>query len=182
MPRPSQYRRRQESSLEAVLSAGRSRADLFLAFGGRLDSGCVLRTGRQGKTLTAFARGTDARPATTAWKPIASGLLPDWLTGAHQPKLWRSRQTLGCLHFLGPLHTLILILRVAHGLSQHLVQLSLGSLRFPLGRLPLCHGQQMGMPEAELNPSRDLFSQRIPSESCLISLNSYPMRGPNPTT
>jgi hypothetical protein len=43
-------------------------------------------------------------------------------------------------------------LRIADGLGQHLIQLSLGSLRFPLGRLPLCHRQYVGMTRGKLNP------------------------------
>jgi hypothetical protein len=115
---------------------------------------------RASMELNSEERGTNPHPAAAAWRPIASGLLSDWLTGAHQPKFWCSRQKLGCFHFLGPLHTLILDLRIAYGLSQHLVQLSLGFLRFPLGRLPLCHGPYVGMPGADLNPRRDLSSAR----------------------
>jgi hypothetical protein len=39
-------------------------------------------------------------------------------------------------HFLDPLQALILNLRVANGLGQHLVQLSPSLLRFALGWLP----------------------------------------------
>lgn len=109
--------------------------------------------GRRDETLTVFAHGKDTPTAATAGRPIASGLLPDWLTRTNRSgQRLALRTKLGCLHFLGPLHRLIFSLRIAYGLSQHLVQLSLGSLRFPLGRLPLCHFGYVGMQEGKLNP------------------------------
>jgi hypothetical protein len=62
---------------------------------------------------------------------------------------------LGCLLAaiaLGMLQALILSLRIADGLGQHLTQLGLGLRGFPLGWLPCCHRQYVGMPGAELNP------------------------------
>jgi hypothetical protein len=46
---------------------------------------------------------------------------------------------------LGPLQALILSLRIADGLGQHLAQLSLGLCGFSLGWLPLGHAQYVGM-------------------------------------
>jgi hypothetical protein len=54
--------------------------------------------------------------------------------------------------FLDPLQALILSLRIADRLGQHLVQLGLGFLRFALGWLPWGHGPYVGIPDAELNP------------------------------
>jgi hypothetical protein len=45
----------------------------------------------------------------------------------------------GHLNFLGLLHTLILGLRIADGLGQHLAQLGLGLRWFALGWVPLRH-------------------------------------------
>jgi len=51
-------------------------------------------------------------------------------------------------------------LRVADGLGQHLAQLSLGLRWCPGARcLPLSHGPYVGMPEGELNPSKDSKNQ-----------------------
>jgi hypothetical protein len=72
-----------------------------------------------------------------------------------QPKVLALRYELGRLFAaisLGPSQALVLSLRIADGLSQHLVKLSLGLRGFPLGWLPLSHGQHVGMPEGELNP------------------------------
>jgi hypothetical protein len=49
-------------------------------------------------------------------------------------------------------------LRIADRFGQHLVQLSLCLLRFAR-RFPLRHGQYVGMPEAELNPSASELDQ-----------------------
>jgi hypothetical protein len=48
---------------------------------------------------------------------------------------------------------LILSLRIADSLGQHLAQLSLGLCGFALGWLPLGHEPYVGTPEAQLNPS-----------------------------
>jgi hypothetical protein len=53
---------------------------------------------------------------------------------------------------LGLSLALILSLRIADGLSQHLTQLSLGLRSFALGWLPLGHKVYVGMQEGELNP------------------------------
>ncbi len=57
------------------------------------------------------------------------------------PKFLHFSYELGRLHLLGLLQALILSLRIADGLSQHLAQLSLSLRGFPLGWLPLGHGQ-----------------------------------------
>jgi hypothetical protein len=67
----------------------------------------------------------------------------DWCRIASVTEL-RSSQTKPAAHpqlnrslfatiFLDPLQALVLSLRIADGLGQHLVQLSLGVCRFPLG-------------------------------------------------
>jgi hypothetical protein len=67
------------------------------------------------------------------------------------------RYELGCLFAaisLGMLQALILSLRIADSLGQHLAQLSLGLRRFAReGFCPCCHKHYMGMPEAELKPA-----------------------------
>ena len=76
--------------------------------------------------------------------------------GAGRPaEVLALRYELGRLHSLGLLQALILSLCIADGFSQHLAQLSLGFRGFPLGWLPLCHAQYVGMPEGELNPALD---------------------------
>jgi hypothetical protein len=74
-----------------------------------------------------------------------------------QPRVLALRYELGRLHSLGRLQALILSLRIADGLGQHLAQLSLGLRRFALGWLPLGlgHKQYVGMMEAILKPCRD---------------------------
>jgi hypothetical protein len=62
------------------------------------------------------------------------------------------RNELGRLNSLGLLQALIFSLRIADGLGQHLAQLSLGLRGFPLGWLPLCHQDYVGMQRWELNP------------------------------
>jgi len=72
-----------------------------------------------------------------------------------QPKVLALRYELGGLFAaisLGPLQSLILSLRVADGLGQHLVQLSLGLLRFAC-RFPLVHVAYVGMLEGDLHPT-----------------------------
>jgi hypothetical protein len=64
------------------------------------------------------------------------------------------RYELGCLFAaisLDQLQAIILSLRIADSLGQHLAQLSLDLCGFALGWLPLGHEPQVGMPEA--NPS-----------------------------
>jgi len=76
-------------------------------------------------------------------------------TPGDQPKVLALRYELGGLFAaipLGPLQLLILSLRIAGGLGQHLAQLSLGLCGFPLGWLPCCHAQDVGMPVGELKP------------------------------
>jgi hypothetical protein len=75
-----------------------------------------------------------------------------------QSMFTHSRYELGCLFAaisIGLLQALILGLRIADGLGQHLAQLSLGLVRFarrfPLGGI-LGHIQHMGMTGCELNP------------------------------
>jgi hypothetical protein len=63
-----------------------------------------------------------------------------------------SRYELGRFHSLGALQAIILSLRIADSLGEHLVQLSLGFCGFSLGWLPCCHGQYVGMREGELKP------------------------------
>ena len=62
---------------------------------------------------------------------------------------------------LGPLQALILDLCIADGLGQHLAQLSLGLCGFPLGWLPLCHQQYVGIMEGKLNPVRRRINAAI---------------------
>jgi hypothetical protein len=80
----------------------------------------------------------------------------------NQPKFFHSGIKLGRLNSLGLLLALIFSLRIADGFGQHLAQLSLGLRRFPLGWLPLCHVENVGMPEVELNPR----SSRINAAFC----------------
>ena len=56
-------------------------------------------------------------------------------------RLWRLHRPALCV-----------ALRVANGLSQKLTQFSLRLRWFPFGRLPICHGPYVGIPQAELNP------------------------------
>ena len=63
----------------------------------------------------------------------------------NQPKFLHSVIKLGRLNSLGLLQELILSLRIADGFGQYLAQLSLGLRRFPLGWLPLCHAENVGM-------------------------------------
>ena len=69
-----------------------------------------------------------------------------------QPKVPELRYELGRLHSLDLLQALVLSLRIAHSLGQHLAQLSLDLCGFPLGWLLLGHETYVGMPERELNP------------------------------
>jgi hypothetical protein len=84
-----------------------------------------------------------------------------------QSKFLHSGDESGCLFVaisLGLLQALILSLRIADGLCQHLAQLSLGLLRrarrFPLGCI-LGHARYMGMTGCELNPYLALKSDLI---------------------
>jgi hypothetical protein len=66
---------------------------------------------------------------------------------------------------------LCLGLRIADRFGQHLVQLSLGLLRFPLGWLPLGHAQYVGMQEGESKPSRLAHRGRCGSSAPLDTLD-----------
>jgi hypothetical protein len=75
-----------------------------------------------------------------------------------QSKFLHSRYELGRLFAaisIGLLQALVLSLRIADGLCQHLAQFGLGFVRFarrfPLGGI-LGHRQHMGMARRELNP------------------------------
>ena len=90
-------------------------------------------------------------------RPLVSELPARWGPwGAWPAEVLALRYELGCLFAaisLGLLQALILSLRIADGLSQHLAQLSLGLSRFSReGFLPLGHGYYVGMHEGELNP------------------------------
>jgi hypothetical protein len=69
------------------------------------------------------------------------------------------RYQLGCLFAtisLGMLQALILSLRIADGLGQHLAKLVLGLGRFSYeGFCPCGHPPHMGTPEGELKPVGD---------------------------
>jgi hypothetical protein len=68
---------------------------------------------------------------------------------------------------LDQLQALILSLRIADSLGQHLAQLGLGLCGFALGWLPLGHESYVGMPEAELNPSWDCPTRLIHLRFCI---------------
>jgi len=72
---------------------------------------------------------------------------------------------------LGLGRALCLGLRIADRFGQHLVQLSLGLLRFPLGWLPLGHAQYVGMQEGESKPSRLAHRGRCGSSAPLDTLD-----------
>jgi hypothetical protein len=80
-------------------------------------------------------------------------------------------QILGCLFSLDLLQALILSLRIADSLGQHLAQLSLGLCGFALGWLPLGHISYVGMPEAELNPRLGLPAAH-PCPATIVSRKS----------
>ena len=74
--------------------------------------------------------------------------------GAWPAEVLALRYELGRLHSLGLLQALILSLRVADGLGQHLAKLGLGLRRFPrIGLCPCGHRQYVGMPAGELKPA-----------------------------
>jgi len=87
-------------------------------------------------------------------RPLVSELPAGWgMGGKPRPaEVLALRYELGRFHSLGLLQALILGLRIAYGLGQHLAQLSLGLCGFPLGWLPLCHEQYVGMRQGGLNP------------------------------
>ena len=99
------------------------------------------------------------------------------LVALGQPRLSHSDNKSGGLFAaipLGPLQALILSLRIADGLGQHLTQLGLGLRGFPLGWLPCGHRQYVGMPEGKLKPagyrSRPAMERILLQKSKVVSV------------
>ena len=81
--------------------------------------------------------------------------------GSQGPRLSHSENQLGRLFAaiaLGILQALILSLRIADGLGQHLAELNLGLCGFALGWLPCCHRHYVGMLGGELKPADVRYS------------------------